>query len=126
MALVQLVRNVLSFYTCHPSTGPVLYIVYSRAGLVQLTSAESFLREVIDATKKARTETEFARLFLNSFEKAIENLEGLEIRMEEHLIKGRTDARVGYVLFEFEMPGKLNKSAERDKSFGELTRHLLE
>lgn len=96
--------------------------------LTQLTSAETFLREVTNATRTARTEPEFARLFLNAFEKTVEDLriKGLEIRIEERLIKGRTDARVGYVVFEFEMPGKLSKPAERDKSFGELVRHLDE
>ena len=106
----------------------VLLHILTEHTLTQLSSAESFLREVREATRTARSEPEFARLFLNAFEKTVSNLKikDLEIRMEERLIKGRTDARVGYVIFEFEMPGKLEKAAERDKSYRELTRHLEE
>jgi len=93
-----------------------------------LSSAETFLREVHDAARTARTETEFARLFLNAFEKTVKRikLKDIEIRMEERLVKGRTDARVGYVVFEFEVPGKLDKATEQEKSLGELVGHLEE
>jgi len=96
--------------------------------LRSLSSAEGFLKEVRSAARTARTEPEFSRLFLNAFEKTTKALKitDLEIRMEERLIKGRTDARVGYVLFEFEMPAKLERGSERDKSLGELLRHLNE
>jgi len=93
-----------------------------------LSSAETFLREVHDAARTARTEPEFARLFLNAFEKTAKRIKvkDIEIRMEERLVKGRTDARIGYVVFEFEAPGKLDKTTEQDTSLGELVGHLEE
>ncbi len=54
------------------------------------------------------------------------DIRGIEIRMEERLVKGRSDARVGYVLFEFESPGKLDKVAEQERSLEEIVRHLQE
>lgn len=93
-----------------------------------MSSTETFLSEIHEATRTARTEPGFSRLFLNAFEKTAKKikLKDIEVRMEERLVKGRTDATVGYVVFEFEVPGKLDKVTEQEKSLGELVGHLEE
>jgi len=90
-------------------------------------SIEDFILQVKAEAGRARTEDEFSHKFLTLFEEHL-TTRGLkpQIRMEERIVSGRGDARIGFVVFEFELPHRLDIERERKKTLGELRNHLLE
>lgn len=88
-------------------------------------SIEAFLKKVEIDANPAYSEAQFQHLFLNLFANLITE-KGLisNIKIEETIVKGKADARIGYIVFEFEKPEKLDSSKERKKTVDELKDHL--
>jgi hypothetical protein len=75
--------------------------------------------------KGSGQEADFRQEFIEGLRQAIKN-EGLEplIKLEERTIKGRTDARIEYFIFEFKSPGELDKKDVKEDGIAKLKNYL--
>jgi hypothetical protein len=82
--------------------------------------------DIIEARiSSARGEEEVRHLFLNELEKFCENHQiQIEIRLEESVLKGRTDARIGLIVYEFKGPHVLDSVVNRNKALSKMETYL--
>lgn len=73
-----------------------------------------------------RNEAELRQEFLAKLDAvfATQGWKEIQIRVEESLAKGRSDARVSYMVFEFKDPGELSSSKKRDAFLNETITNL--
>lgn len=88
---------------------------------------KDFLRKVSSKAESFRSESELAHFFLSE----LEDLCGAfgiraEMRIEETLLKGRNDARIGGLAFEFKKAGRLRSQSSQVEAIEELRSHLHE
>jgi len=90
-------------------------------------ATKDFLRKVSSRSESLRSESELAHFFLSELESLCETY-GIraKVRIEETLLRGRNDARIGGLAFEFKKAGRLKSQSTQTEAIEELRSHMHE
>lgn len=86
---------------------------------------KDFIEDIKAKADGFGNEDELRYYFLSRLEEICRRLHlSPNVKVEETLLSGRSDARIGYVVFEFKLPGKLSSFSIQEEALGRLRAYI--